>query len=452
VTTASLLQFLFSGLMVGAIYGLVALGLNIVFNATGAVNFAQGEFAMLGGMIGASLFSATGLPLALVVVVTVVAVTAVGIAMERLIVRPIRHADVLNLIIVTIGASILLKGGVMVTLGKNAGGLPAFTGERPLRVLGATFVPQALWIVGVACAIVIALHLFFDRTLLGKAMRAVASDREAARLMGIDTSRIVMLSFALGAAVGAIGGLIVTPVTLTIYDAGTMLGLKGFAAAVTGSLEVRRGELVALIGANGAGKSTLLRSIAGLLTPSAGRVTVDGSDVTGRPPEAVIRAGIAMVPERRRVFADLSVLDNLELGGYALPRGREFQARLDAGLEEAYRLFPVLHHRRAQLAGTLSGGEQQMLAIGRALMSRPRLLLCDEPSLGLAPLIVHEIMRLLARLREEGTTILLVEQNARMALRAADRAYVLETGRVALSGTGAALIEDEQLKAAYLGG
>jgi branched-chain amino acid transport system ATP-binding protein len=218
------------------------------------------------------------------------------------------------------------------------------------------------------------------------------------------------------------------------------------------SLEVRAGELVALIGANGAGKSTLLRTIAGLMAPSAGRVTLEGRNVTGQPPEAIIRAGIALVPERRRVFADLTVLDNLELGGYALPRGGDFRRRLDAGVEEAYRLFPVLHRRRAQLAGTLSGGEQQMLAIGRALMSRPRLLLCDEPSLGLAPLIVQEIMRLLAALREAGTTILLVEQNARMALRAADRAYVLETGSVVLAGSGAELLDNDELKAAYLGG
>lgn len=236
MTTASLLQFLFSGLMVGAIYALVALGLNVVFNATGAVNFAQGEFSMLGGMLGAALLSAAGLPLVVVFVVTVAAVTAVGVLMERLVIRPVRHADVFNLIIVTIGASILIKGGVMVSLGKNAAGLPAFTGERPFRILGATFVPQALWILGVAAAIVLALHFFFDRTLLGRAMRAVATDREAARLVGIDVRRVVMLSFALSAAVGAIGGLIVTPVTLTIYDAGTMLGLKGFAAAVTGGL------------------------------------------------------------------------------------------------------------------------------------------------------------------------------------------------------------------------
>ena len=218
------------------------------------------------------------------------------------------------------------------------------------------------------------------------------------------------------------------------------------------SLEVRAGELVALIGANGAGKSTLLRAIAGLVAPAAGRVALDGRDVTGQAPEAMIRAGVALVPERRRVFAPLTVLDNLELGGYALPRGRDFRSRLEAGVEEAYRLFPVLRRRRDQLAGTLSGGEQQMLAIGRALMTRPRLLLCDEPSLGLAPLVVAEIMRLLSTLREAGTTILLVEQNARMALRSADRAYVLEVGSVVLSGAAADLLEDDQLKAAYLGG
>ena len=235
-----------------------------------------------------------------------------------------------------------------------------------------------------------------------------------------------------------------------------MTGLSARYGAVAAlrdvSLEVRAGELVALIGANGAGKSTLLRAIAGLVAPTAGRVALDGRDVTGQAPEAMIRAGVALVPERRRVFAPLTVLDNLELGGYALSRGHDFRSRLEAGVEEAYRLFPVLRRRRDQLAGTLSGGEQQMLAIGRALMTRPRLLLCDEPSLGLAPLVVAEIMRLLSTLREAGTTILLVEQNARMALRSADRAYVLEVGSVVLSGAATDLLEDDQLKAAYLGG
>ena len=233
---ADLVQFCVAGITMGATYGLVAVGFNIIFNATGAVNFAQGEFTMLGGMLGAALLSWSGLPLPVVIVCTVLGVTAIGVLVERLAINPARGADILNLIIITIGASILLKGAVMVTLGKNAAGLPAFSGERPLWLLGAAILPQVLWIVGIALAIMLVLHVFFARTLVGKAMRAVAIDREAARLVGIDVGRMVMLSFALGAAVGAVAGIIVTPMTLTIYDAGTMLGLKGFAAAVAGGL------------------------------------------------------------------------------------------------------------------------------------------------------------------------------------------------------------------------
>jgi branched-chain amino acid transport system permease protein len=236
VVFADLVQFCVAGITMGATYGLVAVGFNIIFNATGAVNFAQGEFTMLGGMLGAALLSWSGLPLPVVIVCTVLGVTAIGVLVERLAINPARGADILNLIIITIGASILLKGAVMVTLGKNAAGLPAFSGERPLWLLGAAILPQVLWIVGIALAIMLVLHVFFARTLVGKAMRAVAIDREAARLVGIDVGRMVMLSFALGAAVGAVAGIIVTPMTLTIYDAGTMLGLKGFAAAVAGGL------------------------------------------------------------------------------------------------------------------------------------------------------------------------------------------------------------------------
>jgi len=211
------------------------------------------------------------------------------------------------------------------------------------------------------------------------------------------------------------------------------------------SLEVREGELVCLLGANGAGKSTLLKSIVGLLMPARGRVAFEGRDITGRAPEAILRAGIALVPERRRVFGALTVRDNLLLGGYAQPRPA-------AELGHVESLFPVLRIRARQLAGTLSGGEQQMLAIGRALMGRPRLLLCDEPSLGLAPLITREILRLLAELPARGTTVLLVEQNARLALGLARRAYVLETGTITLEGPAAALRQNAELKAAYLGG
>ena len=228
-------------------------------------------------------------------------------------------------------------------------------------------------------------------------------------------------------------------VTDVVTRYGAVEALRGI------SLSVRAGELVCLLGANGAGKSTLLKSIVGLLPPARGRVVFEGVDVTGRSPDVILRAGIALVPERRRVFGALSVRDNLLLGGYAQPRA-------DAGLEEVQQLFPVLRARASQLAGTLSGGEQQMLAIGRALMGRPRLLLCDEPSLGLAPLVTQEIMRLLAALPARGTTVLLVEQNAGMALRIAQRGYVLETGMITLEGPAADLLGNAELKAAYLGG
>jgi branched-chain amino acid transport system permease protein len=241
---SQVVQFLFSGLMTGSIYALIAVGFNIIFSATGAVNFAQGEFAMLGGMLAAALLGWTGLPLPAVFVLAVAAVTAVGALMERLTINPVRGADVLTLIIITIGASIFLKGGVMVTLGKNAAGLPAFSGERPLRLLGATVSPQALWILGVALAVVALLHVFFERTALGKAMQAVAIDREAASLVGIRVGRMVLLAFVLAAGVGAVAGIIITPVTLTIYDAGTMLGLKGFSAAVLGGLGNTVGGIV----------------------------------------------------------------------------------------------------------------------------------------------------------------------------------------------------------------
>ena len=234
-----------------------------------------------------------------------------------------------------------------------------------------------------------------------------------------------------------------------------MLSVQGLATAYGAigalhdvSLEVRERELVTIVGANGAGKSTLLKSVVGLLRPRRGRVIFCGRDITGWTPDAVLREGLALVPERRRVFGPLSVLDNLVLGAY----GRRGGVDAEQTLGRIYRLFPILRERRAQAAGTLSGGEQQMLAIGRALMAQPRLLLLDEPSLGLAPLVVREIFRLLATLRGEGTTILLVEQNARMALQAADRAYIMETGRVTREGRAAALLDDEELKAAYLGG
>ena len=213
------------------------------------------------------------------------------------------------------------------------------------------------------------------------------------------------------------------------------------------SFRVPQGAIVALLGANGSGKTTIIRAITGLAAPQAGRILLDGRPLTGLPPHEVVRRGVAVVPEGRRIFINLSVHENLLLGGY----GRRDQDSLARDLDEIYDTFPRLAERRGQMAGTLSGGEQQMLALGRALMSRPRLLLLDEPSLGLAPLLVREVFKIVSRLNQRGVTILLVEQNAAAALQIAGRGYVLETGRVVLAGSGAELLEHPQLQDAYLG-
>jgi branched-chain amino acid transport system ATP-binding protein len=213
------------------------------------------------------------------------------------------------------------------------------------------------------------------------------------------------------------------------------------------NLEVRAGEVVTLIGANGAGKGTTLRSISRIVPVHRGRITFDGRDITAARPSDVVRMGIAQVPEGRRMLARQSVLDNLVLGAYTRTDGTE----IEADVERQFARFPVLAQRRRQLAGTLSGGEQQMLAIARALMSRPRLLLLDEPSLGLAPLIVRGIFEIIRSLHGAGVTILLVEQNASLALQIADRAYVLEAGRLTISGPAAELLTDERVRKAYLG-
>lgn len=214
------------------------------------------------------------------------------------------------------------------------------------------------------------------------------------------------------------------------------------------SLHIGEGEIVALIGANGAGKTTLLRTLSGLVTPRSGRIEYLGKEITRLPSDRRVEAGIAQVPEGRGLFATLTVEDNLLLGAYT----RKDQKVIVRDLEEVYRRFPILKEKRKAYAGTLSGGQQQMVAVGRALMSRPKLLLLDEPSMGLAPVIVEEIFETLMQLREQGTTIFLVEQNAHLALDHSDRAYVLENGRIVQEGGSDALRKDESVQAAYLGG
>ena len=232
---AEFFQFLFSGVTVGAIYALVGLGFSIIFNASRVINFAQGEFVMIGGMATVSLM-ATGLPMPLAILLAILVTTAVGIAFSKVAIETSRDASVVTLIIITIGASIFLRGAAQVVWDRNFHSLPAFSGDQPIAVAGATILPQSLWVLGSTVAIIVALRFFFGRTMLGKAMLATSYNPLAAALVGVNTRRVLTLSFALAAALGAVAGILIAPITLTYANVGIMLGLKGFSAAIVGGL------------------------------------------------------------------------------------------------------------------------------------------------------------------------------------------------------------------------
>lgn len=226
-----------------------------------------------------------------------------------------------------------------------------------------------------------------------------------------------------------------------VVSYGGIEALKGI------SLEVPSGKIVTLVGSNGAGKSTTLKAVVGLVKPKSGSITYEGIDLTKLNTEEMVKKGIALVPEGRRVFADLTVIENLKIGAYS----RKDKKGIEEDIEKVYKLFPRLKERSWQAAGTLSGGEQQMLAIGRALMGRPKLIMMDEPSLGLAPIIVKEVFEIIKKINKEGVTVLLIEQNANAALKIADVGYIMETGRITLKGEGKDLVNNDEIKKAYLG-
>lgn len=254
---AQFLQFLFSGVTVGATYALAALGFTLIYNASNVINFAQGEFIMLGGML-AVFFLQSGLPLPAALALAILLPAVVGVLVEKLAIEPVKGAETVTLIIITIGASLVIRGLVQVSLGKGTHSLPAFSGNEPIAILGATLLPQSLWVLGVTALVVAALWFFFNRTLAGKAMLATSHNRLAAELVGIHTGWVLFVSFALSGALGALGGILVAPITLTSYDVGIMLGLKGFVAAVVGGLgsglgAVAGGLLVGIVEAMAAG-------------------------------------------------------------------------------------------------------------------------------------------------------------------------------------------------------
>ena len=254
---AEFLQFLFSGITVGATYALAALGFTLIYNASNVINFAQGEFIMLGGML-AVFFAQMGLPMPVVLLLAIAIPAVVGVVMEKVAIEPIKGAETVSLIIVTIGASLVIRGLIQVGLGKGTHSLPAFSGDAPLQILGATLLPQSLWVLGVTAVVVAGLWYFFNRTLTGKAMLATSFNRTAAELVGINTNWVLFMSFAMAAGLGALGGILITPITMTSYDVGIMLGLKGFVAVVVGGLgnglgAVVGGLLVGVLEAMGAG-------------------------------------------------------------------------------------------------------------------------------------------------------------------------------------------------------
>jgi branched-chain amino acid transport system permease protein len=251
------MQFLFSGVTVGATYALAALGFTLIYNASNVINFAQGEFIMLGGML-TFFFMQSGLPMPLAIILAIAFPAMVGMLLEKLTIEPARDAEVVTLIIITIGASLVIRGLIQIWLGKGTHSYPAFSGSEPIHIVGATLLPQSLWVLGIAAAVVAALWYFFSRTLAGKAILATSCNPLAAKLVGINTQWVLLVSFALSAALGAIGGVLLTPITLTSYDVGIMLGLKGFVAAVVGGLgsglgAVVGGLMVGIIEAMGAG-------------------------------------------------------------------------------------------------------------------------------------------------------------------------------------------------------
>ena len=254
---AQLLQFLFSGITVGSTYALAALGFTLIYNSSHVINFAQGEFIMLGGML-AVFFAQMGLPMPVVLLLAIAIPAVVGVVMEKVAIEPIKGAETVSLIIVTIGASLVIRGLIQVWLGKGTHSLPAFSGDAPLQILGATLLPQSLWVLGVTAVVVAGLWYFFNRTLTGKAMLATSFNRTAAELVGINTNWVLFMSFAMAAGLGALGGILITPITMTSYDVGIMLGLKGFVAVVVGGLgnglgAVVGGLLVGVLEAMGAG-------------------------------------------------------------------------------------------------------------------------------------------------------------------------------------------------------
>lgn len=542
----SFLNYLISGISLGSIYAILALGYTMVYGIAKMLNFAHGDVIMVGAYICFFAASKYGLPPIVGVLAAVAVCTALGMVIEKLAYKPLRQATSLAVLITAIGVSYFLQNAALLLWTSSPKVFPNFFSQQTVNESGKKIKIPGFQLFGgqlrisyvtvvtiAACLVIMAvLSLFINRTKMGKAMRACSEDKGAAQLMGINVDATISVTFAIGSGLAAIAGVLLCSAYPTLVPTtGSMPGIKAFTAAVFGgigsipgalpggvieimakayistqmsdavvflvlivvllvkpagllgkkvseksgkkgggggmmlrasdmnvyygpihavknvSFEVNEGEIVTLIGANGAGKSTTLKTVSGLMRSKTGSIEFMGKSISGTAPHKIVQLGIAHMPEGRRIFTSMTVEENLDMGAYTAPAGD-----LEADKEAVFRQFPRLEERRKQIAGTLSGGEQQMLAMGRALMSHPKLLMLDEPSMGLAPILVEQVFDIIRSLHEAGTTILLVKQDAETALSIADRAYVLETGTVTLAGTGGELAQSEQVRRAYLGG
>jgi len=507
-----LLSSLVAGLLFGSVLALVALGLTIIFGVMDIVNFAHGEFLMLGMYTGLISAEATGLDPVLMLPVAAFVGFVLGVVCYSGFIRFLLRGPMIAQLLGTFGLMLLLRNLALLIFGPEDRAVMSgvLVGRSFDLGMGVIIPATKLAAAGFSVLAFVGVWLLINRTRLGKALKATSLNAQGARYMGIPTEKMNALAWGIGGGSVMVAGAIlvnfwsVTPFTGLLFTmmafaivalggfgsvpgaffAGLVVGLitelpgfwdfvtytfevewmydvpmtsfkymwvylaySGLAVLQGVSLQVNEGETVAIVGSNGAGKSTLLRAVMGTQPVFEGAIRFQGEAIHNLRTEAIVRKGIVYVPEEKMLFSPLTVEENILMGGYILSD----ESRIQHNLEVMYELFPQLHERRQQAAATLSGGEQQMLAIGRGLMSDPKVLMLDEPSLGLAPKLVDEVLDTVGRLKQQGMTIVLVEQNVREALDLADRAYVLQTGRIVAEGTGAELQQSDLFRSAFLG-
>ncbi len=417
------LQILISGFVLGCVYGLIALGYSLIYKSSGLMNFVQGDVLTLGAFLGYTFFSLLKLPYLVSLILTVLVAFLFGMAMEHFIIRKLLKKNVLAIYIVlaTIAVQYILQNSIQGIWSTKMLSYPQIFSVASIKIAGVSVQTESVFCIFMSFLCMVGLQIFMKHTRFGTAMRASAMDAKAAQACGINTSLSTGISWGIAAGMAALAGILLGPIYGVFIMLGSTIGRKGFAGAIMG------------------GYGNMIGAIVGGILLGLTETFVAGYEITKR--------GLIQVLEGRHIFSQLTVLENMETGDYL----RKDRKGIKDDIQKMYKLFPRLEERKMQLGGTLSGGEQQMLAIARAMIGQPKLLLLDEPSLGLAPIIVKEIFEAIKQIREDGTTIMFVEQNSKIALNTADRGYVMQTGEIILHDTCESLMNNEQVQKAYMG-